>query len=139
MNDTKKEIINSNRQSWRQVLGNPPSSRNFKEWILFQKSKWQWQWTKNGKFQQMTKEKPKMKNKTMTKKNVSNPPKKTVSKSSKNENNNLTFKFSINQKLQHENVSEFEAIRLKNIAEREKQFKDLFPNEDDLFTTVNDN
>ena len=31
-------------KSWRQVLGNPPSRKtNVKEWVLFQKKKWEWQ------------------------------------------------------------------------------------------------
>ena len=32
------------KDSWRLVLGNPPSRKtNVKEWILFQKKKWAWQ------------------------------------------------------------------------------------------------
>ena len=30
-------------KSWRQVLGNPPPRSKVKEWILFQKKKWNWQ------------------------------------------------------------------------------------------------
>ena len=31
------------KKSWRQVLGNPPLKKNVKEWILFQKKKWNFQ------------------------------------------------------------------------------------------------
>ena len=30
-------------KSWRQVLGNPPKKENTKDWIVFQKKKWEWQ------------------------------------------------------------------------------------------------
>ena len=30
-------------KSWREVLGNPPSRSQVREWIIFQKKKWEWQ------------------------------------------------------------------------------------------------
>ena len=39
----EEELEQDLSKSWRQVLGNPPPRTKVKEWILFQKKKWQWQ------------------------------------------------------------------------------------------------
>lgn len=47
VNSTKRksEVLSEEdlSKSWRQVLGNPPPRKQVKEWILFQKKKWEWQ------------------------------------------------------------------------------------------------
>ena len=96
--------------SWRQVLGNPPKRKFVKEWILFQKKKWA--------FQHAQKIDPNVTKQRNAKKRPKDSKSKKVSKQPK-----LTKKKTLPKK----NLSDYELIQQKNVADRERKFKELFP------------